>query len=200
MAMPWWIPVASHQECSMRVNWVLSSEYRIDPTIDPDHLKMIGPIWGSWRTWRSCSTDNVICYDFSKAQELLARAFQSVCNFYVPRKYYQDLGRPLGVKLYDGEFSHEVDYPEDIVSMHLASGTSDIVLLLGFDFSTPNFPEDKMATHKLKNWHGLIRSIISADQTIQWAAVDHQTDLDNSYQILPNFTCDTMENALKLLL
>jgi len=184
----------------VRVNWVVPSNYQIDPTVDPTQLKLVGPLWGSWRTWRSCTTDNVICYDFAKARELLDRAFQSVCNFYLPRRYYQELGRPLGVKLYDGEFAHDLDHPEDIVTMHLAAGVSDIVLLLGFNFGDIVLPEDKLAQHKLKNWHGLIRSVIAADPKIQWVAVDHPAQFDKSYQNLPNLTCDTMANALKLLI
>jgi len=184
----------------MRVNWVIASNYHMDPTVDPDRLKMVGALWGSWRTWRGCSTDNVICYEFSKAKELLDRAFQAVCNFYVPRKFYQDLGRPVGLKLYDGEFNQEIEFPEDVISMHLAASVSDIILLLGFDFSEIQFPEDRLQKHKITNRHGLIRSIISADDRIQWVAVDRATDLDKTYQNLPNLTCDTMANALKLLI
>ena len=184
----------------MRVNWVIASGYQLDPALDPDQLKLVGPIWGSWRTWRACSTDNVICNDFPKSRELLDRAFQAVCNFYVPRKFYQDLGRPIGLKLYDGEFGQDVDHLEDIVAMHLAASVSDIVLLLGFDFAEIQLPEDQLKKHKINNWHGLIRSIIASDNRIQWVAVDHPIELDKSYQNLPNLTCDTMENALKLLI
>ena len=184
----------------MRVNWVIASDYQMDPTVDPDSLKLVGPIWGSWRTWRGCSTDNVICYDFSKSRELLDRAFQAVCNFYVPRKFYQDLGRPLGVKLYDGEFNQETEFSEDVISMHLAASVSDIILLLGFDFGKIKIPEDRSQKHKIINRHGLIRSIIAADDRIQWVAVNHPAELDESYQSLSNLTCDTMANALKLLI
>ena len=184
----------------MRVNWVIASGYQLDPALDPDQLKLVGPIWGSWHTWRSCSTDNVICNDFSKSRELLDRAFQAVCNFYVPRKFYQDLGRPIGLKLYDGEFGQDIDHLEDIVAMHLAASVSDIVLLLGFDFGEIQLPENQLKKHKNINRHRLIRSIIAADDRIQWVAVDHPSELDKSYQNLPNLTCDTMENALKLLI
>ena len=184
----------------MRINWIIASGYQLDPTPDPDQLKSIGPIWGSWQTWRACATDNVICNDFSKSRELLDRSFQSVCNFYVPRRFYQDLGRPVGLKLYDGEFNQSVDYLEDIVALHLAASVSDIILLLGFDFGDIPTSEDRLQQHKIANWYGLIRSVISADPNIQWVAVDHPPKLDKSYQNLPNLTCDTMENALKLLL
>ena len=184
----------------MRVNWVVSSSYQLDPVADPEKLKLVGPIWGSWRTWRSCSTDNVICYDFAKSRELIDRAFQAVCNFYVPRKYYQDLARPVGVKLYDGEFNHDIDFPEDIIALHLAAGSADIVLLLGFDLGEISIPDDQYRKHQIQNQHGLIRSVISSNDSIQWVAVDHAGQFDKSYQNFPNLTCDTMENALKLLI
>ena len=184
----------------MRVNWVVSSTYQLDPTADPEKLKLVGPIWGSWRTWRSCSTDNVICYDFAKSRELIDRAFQAVCNFYVPRKYYQELNRPVGLKLYDGEFEHDINFPEDIVALHLAAGSSDIVLLLGFDLGEIFLPEDRYQKHRTQHQHGLIRSAISSQDAVQWVLVDHPRKLDLSYENLPNLTCDTMENALQLLI
>lgn len=183
----------------MRINWVYSDRLTLDPTLEPDTLKTIGPSWGSWRTWRGCATDNVVCHDVGKAKELLQRAFQSVCNLHVPKKQYQDLNRPLGVKLYEGEFQQELDHVEDIVSIHLASTQSDIVLLLGFDFSTQFLPEDAFEKHKIRNYYGLIRSAIRNNPDIQYVLVDHPKDLDKAFKELPNLTCDVMANVLKLL-
>ena len=111
----------------MQVNWVFADGHQLDPAIDIEKLKSIGPTWGSWRTWRSCGTDNVICHDRSKAEELLTRSFQTSCNFYIPKKYYQELNRPAGVKLYEGDFTQELDHIEDIIALHLIASTSDIV-------------------------------------------------------------------------
>jgi hypothetical protein len=85
----------------MKITWIVAHGYQFDPSVDLDRVKHVGSIWGSWTTWRGCGTDNVICSDFGKSKELLTRAFHSVCNFYVPSSHYQDLGRPVGVKLYD---------------------------------------------------------------------------------------------------
>jgi hypothetical protein len=184
----------------MRVNWVFAEGYQLDPAVDADAVKSVGPTWGSWRTWRGCGTDNVICHDRAKAQELIKRAFQAVCNFYIPKKHYQDVGRPTGVKLYEGDFTQELDRIEDIIAMHLVSGISDIVLLVGFDFGPLPTVADQFEQHKLKNYHGLMRSTINSDQAVQWVAVDHPTELDKAYQNLSNLTCDSMESVLKLLL
>jgi hypothetical protein len=119
----------------MKISWVLSDRVELDPTVDIDKLKNIGAFWGSWRTWRAYQTDNVLCNDFNKADELLKRAFHAVCNLYIPNTHYATLNRPTGVKLYEGKFLHDVDHQEEIVALHLAASVTDIVLLLGFDFS-----------------------------------------------------------------
>lgn len=184
----------------MRVNWIFADGYQLDPDRDPDQIKSIGPAWGSWRTWRSCGTDNVICHDMGRARDLVARAFQAVCNFYVPKKYYADLNRPVGVKLYEGEFQHELDHLEDIVAMHLTSSSSDIVLLMGFDFSPIDPNLDDYERLKLRNYHGLARSIITADPAVQWVLVDHLGEIDANFGELANLTCDKYESVLELLI
>jgi hypothetical protein len=183
----------------MRVNWVVSTNYTLDPTVNLDLVKSIGPMWGSWRTWRACGTDNVICHSGAKARDLLDRAFQAVCNFYVPRSEYEFLQRPVGVKLYEGAYQQEVDDIEDIIALHLCSSISDIVLMLGYDLSTMPDTQDKLVRHRMVNRHGLIHSIIKGSDQTQWVMIDPPADLDKAYQNLPNLTCDTMTSVLKLL-
>lgn len=183
----------------MRVNWAVSRGYNLDPTVDIDRIKSVGPLWGSWQTWRACSTDNVICHSGAKARELLDRAFQAVCNFYVPRSEYEFLQRPIGVKLYEGSYHQELEDIEDIVALHLCAAVSDIVLLLGYDLGSLPETEDKLARHRMINRHGLIRSAIAGSAQTQWVAIDHPRDLDKAYQTLPNLTCDSMTSVLQLL-
>lgn len=182
----------------MRVNWVFAHDYNLPPDLDIEDVKRVGASWGSWTTWRGCSTDNVICNDFARAKSLIGRAFQAVCNFYVPRHLYQDLSRPLGVKLYDGDFALETDHIEDIVSVHLASQSSDIVLLTGFRLAMESC-NDALQAHCARNYHGMLRSALTGAGQVQWVAVDHAPDLDPAYQSLDNITCDTMANVLQLL-
>ena len=184
----------------MRINWIFADRYQLDPSLNIDHIKSVGATWGSWKTWRSCGTDNVICHDRDKCMELIGRAFQAVCNFYVPKSYYQDLNRPMGVRLYEGDFAMEIDHHEDIVAMNLVADISDIVLLVGFNLDLSNPPTDTFEAHKLRNYHGLIRAAINSNQTTQWVLVDHPAKLDKAYQNLANLTCDTMAHALKLLI
>jgi hypothetical protein len=184
----------------MRINWVFSEGYQLDPTIEIEMIKTVGPSWGSWRTWRACGTDNVICHDVTKARELLQRAFHAVCNFYLPAKNFADLGRPAHVQLYDGDYNQEVISIEDIISVHLAASQSDLVLLAGFNLSKPEVPADRFQRHRVANYHGLLRSAMASNVQTQWVVLDHAQDLDESYAKLSNLTCDSMQNALQLLL
>lgn len=181
----------------MNINLVLSNCAEIDPTIDLIKLKELGSFWGGWRTWRSCQTDNVICHDMSKAQELIQRDFHKTCNFYIPNSVYVSLDRPAGVKLYEGTFIHELDNQEDIVSMHLATATADIVLLLGFDFSEPAKLEDRLAEHRAHNYRSLTRQVILDNTKTQWVVLDHPAEFRKDLQDLPNLGRDTLINILQ---
>jgi hypothetical protein len=182
----------------VKISWVVAADYSLDPTVSVEQIKSVGPVWGSWRTWRSCGTDNVICHEQQKGRELLDRAFQAVCNFYIPRNLYEPLARPVGVRLYDGDFDRELDNIEDIVALHLAGTSSDIVLLVGFDWTLPEDISDRFERHKITNRHGLMRGAVSNMPKTQWVAIDC-TDMDRSYQNLTNLTRDTLQNALQLL-
>jgi hypothetical protein len=182
----------------MNISWVLSDTVVIDPTVDVESLKNIGALWGSWRTWRAYSTDNVICHDQSKTVELIKRNFQNYCNFYIPNSVYQSINCPAGVKLYEGNFVHDVINQEEIVAVHLAATTSDIVLLLGFDL-TELVPEpDRLKTHQAHHHRNLIRQAIKDYEQVQWVVVDHLEPLDPNLVNLPNITVDTLQAVLAL--
>lgn len=183
----------------MRVNWIFSAAYNPGPEVDLAAIKNIGSTWGSWKSWRACNTDNVICHDKSKSQELIQRNFQNSCNFYVPKDHYQSLGRPMNVNLYNGEFHEAVDDLEDIIAMHLISNSSDIVLLAGFDFSTQEPATDRLQQHRVQNRLGLFYRLLVNNPETQWVLVNHHKPLDKAYSKLPNITCDVMKNVLQLL-
>ena len=183
----------------MNISWIVANRTVLDPTVDLEHLKKIGSIWGGWQSWRSCQTDNVICHDQSKAQELIQRQFNHNCNFYIPNSSYVLLDRPARVNLYEGDFIHDVDGHEELVAMHLASGSSDIVLLLGFDWSEKPTIMDKLAEHRAHNYRSLVKHAIMDRPTVQWVLVDHLDPVMLSLSNLDNLTTDTMSNVLKML-
>lgn len=180
----------------MRINWVVADSVATDPTLDIEKLKSIGPIWGGWRTWRSCSTDNVVCHKINDARPLIAKQFHTRCNLYVPQSSFADLDRPTKVNLYQGEFHLDIDRPDEIVCMHLASTKSDIVLLLGFDFGEKNFDDNKLAKH---NWHvykNYVRQVVVDNPDVQWVLLDNTKKIEKEFKKIPNLLFDALENVL----
>jgi hypothetical protein len=182
----------------MNIGWVLADATVLDPTQDLTQLKNIGSFWGSWRTWRACATDNVICHDMKQAETLLKRQFQKQCNFYMPNDIYTALNRPVGVKLYEGKFMHDIDRQEEIVAMHLAASTSDIVLLLGFDLNKLVTDPDRLRANQAQHHRNLIRQVIKDNAQIQWVVVDHLGVIDPNLTNLGNIVTDTMDAVLAL--
>ena len=181
----------------MNVSWVLADSIVLDPLIDVDVMKAVGPLWGSWKTWRGCQTDNVICHDLSKSKDLLQRNFQKNCNFYLPNANWVNLDRPENVNLYEGSFVDEIQ-PEEIIAMHLASTQSDIVLLLGFDLSEKNKNLDLKIEHRAQAYRALVLHAIQDNPEVQWVLVDHLQPVMKMFSKLENLTADTMENCLGL--
>lgn len=183
----------------MNISWVLADSATADPTIEIAELKRLGAFWGSWRTWRAFQTDNVICHDQKKADDLIKRNFQTNCNFYIPNAVYTSLDRPDGIRLYEGAFVHEIDRPEEIVAIHLAATTSDIVLLFGFDLTELASDPDRLALHRAQHHRNHIRQAIKDFNQIQWVVVDHTGDLDPNLVNLENISTDSLQAVLSLV-
>lgn len=181
----------------MNINWVLADTFILDPVLDITEIKEIGPLWGSWKTWRACQTDNVICHELNKASDLLKRNFQNTCNFFIPNESWTILDRPTGVQLYEGKFLDEFQ-PEEIVAMHLAASQSDIVLLLGFDLSEKAKNPDKLLEHRAHVYRTLVKHCIENNPEVQWVLVDHPDPVMKFLAKTPNLTADTMLNCLGL--
>jgi len=180
----------------MNISWILANGLIPDPELDLQQLKEIGPFWGGWQTWRSCSTDNVICNDFDRAQSLLARKFNEGCNFYIPNTIYQQLDHPPAVKLYDGTTNLDLENKEEIIAMHLAASQSDIVLLLGFDCQSKAKNADRLLEHRAQNYRNLIRHAVIEHSRVQWVLIDHPSELMKELKDLPNITQDTIDGVL----
>ena len=182
----------------MNISWVLADSTAADPTVDIAELKRLGSVWGSWRTWRAWQTDNVICHDQGKAAELTKRNFQNNCNFYVPNSVYTSLDRPNGFRVYEGDFVHDVDRQEEIVAIHLAATTSDIVLLFGFDLTELQPNSDRLLSHRAHHHRNLLRQAINNFDQVQWVIVDHSGDLDTNLANFPNVVTDNLKTVLAI--
>jgi hypothetical protein len=183
----------------MNISWVLANNTVLDPTLDISTLKDIGPIWGSWKTWRGCGTDNVICHDQGQAVELIKREFQNSCNFYIHNDAYQFLNSPPNVRLYQGQFPDQINSPDEIIAMHLAASQSDIVLLMGFNWTKKPKFEDRFLEHHAHVYRTLIGHTVRNNPDVQWVLVDHALDLWKDLTKLENLTQDTLSGVMKLL-
>ncbi len=183
----------------MNINWVLANTTDLDPTVDLDRIKGIGSLWGSWRTWRNCQTDNVICHDGVQAQQLISKGFTKHCNFYIPNTVYVTLDEPELARSYGGDFSHEVDAQDEIVAMHLAASVSDIVLLLGFDWTQKPLPADTDQRLRRHNYVNLVRECLIGNRTTQWVLVDHAQPIMTELDSLENLTKDSLENIFGIV-
>jgi hypothetical protein len=181
----------------MNMSWVLANATELDPVYDIASLKALGPFWGSWQTWRAYQTDHVICHDQQKAAELVQRNFQARCNLYLPTAMHASLDRPDGVKLYAGEFVHDCTRQEEIVALHLAATTSDIVLLLGWDLTPLTATEDRLAWHQAQHHRNLVTQALRDYDQVQWVIVDHPGELAPNLANLDNVMTDTLDSVLK---
>jgi hypothetical protein len=182
----------------MKISWVLADSVVIDPTQSIEALKRLGAFWGSWRTWRAYQTDNVICHNQIKAAELIKRNFQKQCNFYIPSSIHIALERPSDVQLYAGDFVHDVIRQEEIVALHLAATTSDIVLLLGWDLTELQPNSDKLQANQALHHRNLLHQALKDYNEIQWVVVDHVGKLSPNLANLDNVVTDNLQAVLAL--
>lgn len=182
-----------------KISWVLSDTVALDPTQNISDLKKLGPFWGSWRTWRACQTDNVICHDQVKAAEFVQRKFQNLCNLYIPDSVYVSLDRPERVNVYAGEFVHDVIHQEEIVAMHLAATTSDIVIMLGWDLTELVTNADRLQASQAQHHRNLLRQAFINYYQTQWVIIDHASTIDPNLTNLDNVVVDNLASVLQFL-
>ena len=174
----------------MKIAWLFSENTILGPQVDVDQLHDLAPIWGSWRTWRSYGTDNVVCYDSEQARQLVEQEYQKVCNLYIHQTTWEELGKPVNTRCFGGEFPHLFEFADDVVAMHLASTANDIVLMMGFrlDSSQPKSP-----------YLDFVAQTVQTTTKTQWVLIDHESKLSKSFAGLKNITCDKLQNVLQLL-
>ena len=170
----------------MNIQWVLADTALLDPTVNLDALKDIGAFWGSWTTWRAYNTDNVVCYNHSKAKELVTNKFNQACNLYIPQAVYEELNKPQQVRAFGSDFAHPVDHPDEIVSLFLAASTADIVLLLGFDWSNIE-----------GHYFGYVLQALNSYPDVQFVLIDSPKSTAKIAE-LDNVMQDTMQNVLEM--
>ena len=174
----------------MNIAWLFAESIDLVPTVDIKQLHAAAPIWGSWRTWRSYGTDNVICYNADQARKLVEQQYQKVCNLYIHQTVWEELGKPTTTRCFGGEFPHSFEFADNVVAMHLASAANDIVLMMGFELDSkqPKSP-----------YLDFVAQTVQTTPKTQWVLVDHEPKLAKSFAGLKNITCDKLQNVLQLL-
>ena len=122
-----------------------------------------------------------------------------MCNMYVPSSIYAELDRPKGVRLYEGSFTFEIDNKDELISIHLVSGQSDVVLLVGFDWTEQPKSADRLTAHRATNYQRFVRDAISSNPAVQWVLVDHEGEVHSELAVFENLTKDTLDNVIELL-
>lgn len=160
---------------TMKVVWLVTH-----PTAPQNlaQMKDIGPIWGTWETWRVFRTDNVVCADAIKIRDLLSRAFQTVCNFYMPAGLVSEMQRPLGVQTF---LPISTSSSSLVNLVNLVAREADIVLIPQWTELTPVERTE-------------ISKIIKTSSA-QWIELDVETPLFAH----ANYLLDTTENVVKML-
>jgi len=164
----------------MKISCVIARAVKKDAA---EKLKEIGPLYGSWTTWKESRTDNVICTDLTKAYELMQKAFHAVCNFYIPKKFVDAHGTLPRVQT----FTYNVDAinQDDLSATYIAADQdSSVVILVGFDFAEAD-----------KN----LIEIIKKFNKVQFVGVTYayQNTIAKGYKTLDNISFDTLDNVLK---
>lgn len=183
----------------MNVYWVIS-QITEPGFIDPQVIRNVGPAWGSWKLWRDYKVDNSICTELDEAKDLQTRAFHAVSNLYVPKSYYADLGRPTGLKFFDGEFQGPVNKNrDDIVALNIAAPGADIVLLAGFDLSILPENASKIEAAIENTYQRNVKSVIESNPDVQFVLVNYPHSLSENFKDISNLTQDSLESVIDLL-
>lgn len=177
----------------MRISILFANNARIDPLIDIESLRETGLTWGVWSQWHQCYPHRVLCHDATVAQRLIAGRFNNRCDLYIPETVFRALRSPPGVKSYGGEFLHEIPNPEEIVAMHLAAVESDIVVLVGYDWTLPD-TSDSVQTYIAENRLSVIQEAIDLTPDVQWIIAD--ADVPEMLKQFENVDHDTLENII----
>lgn len=176
----------------MKISVIIANRAILDPVINPENLQNLGTTWASWHQWHQCHPKNILCHSIEQAKRLVSKNFHSACNFWTHDRSFVD-ERPINVSAYGGDFVHEIPDPEEIIALWLTSSSSDIIVLVGFDWESLH-TTDSVQLHQRAVRDDLIKQVIGKNEKIQWVIADASVpDLLKDFK---NVTSDTLENML----
>ena len=92
-----------------------------------------------------------------------------------------------------------LDNKDELISIQLVSGQSDVVLLVGFDWTEQPKSVDRLTAHRATNYERFVKDAIASNPTVQWVLVDHIGEVRPELAEFENLTKDTLENVIELL-
>jgi hypothetical protein len=183
----------------LRICWIISQDIP-NNLIDPVVIKDTGTSWGSWLTHSIYSPDNCICSNTTEAKALIQHSIQDVCTLYIMKESYSHLGKPAGVKLFNGQFKNNlISNKDDIIALNLAVPEADLVLLAGFNFGPLLNTDEKGPREARLEYYFNVREIIQGHPQTQFVLVEYTGGLASWAQELDNLTEDTVESVKNLL-
>lgn len=183
----------------MEYCWVAQKNHDPSKNIGFEKMKAVCPIWGSWESWRTCATDNIIVEDFSDARRLLDREINTKTNLWTHEENFDLLGRPESLSLHNITIEKSLRDKNDLVALALAGARHDLVMCVGFDLSFNEQETDKLERHEQKSYLTAIANILKGFNQTQFVFIDLPSDPPENFTELPNFTCDNIENVLALV-
>lgn len=177
----------------MKISIVFANQTWVSPLIDLGKLRHVGMIWAAWNQWHQLFPHHTVCHDMTRAKELIAGGFHRRTELFIPETAFNALNKPKGVKMYGGEFLHEISRPEELIAMFLASATSDIVVLVGYDWTVPT-PNDTLEAFAVENRMRVIQDAIRGAPNVQWIVVGES--VPEQLKEFENVDHDTLENII----
>lgn len=113
---------------------------------------------------------------------------------------YSNIGKPPGVKLFNGHFENDaVSNKDDIIALNLAVPKADIVLMYGFNFSPLLNTDNEADRVAREEYYYNVREIIKSFPLTQFVVVEYMHELATWARELDNVTFDTIDSVRNLL-
>jgi hypothetical protein len=183
----------------VEICWVVQKDYDPKSDIGAEKMKELCTVWGSYKSWRQCQTDNCVVEDFSEARRLVDRDFNLKTNLWTHEENYDDLGRPEALSLHKITIDKTLQDKDDLVALALAGARYDLVMCIGFDISFHKDITDKLELHEHKRYLSAIANIVRGFDQTQFVFIDLPNDPAENFDGLENITCDNIQNVLTLV-
>ena len=179
--------------------WMVRKDYDPGQHIGHERMKAVCAIWGSWQSWRTCATDNIIVEDFADARRLLDRELHTRTNMWTHEENFDLLGRPDTLSLHNITIDKSLRDKNDLVALALSAARHEIVMCAGFDLTFDDAETDRLERHEQKRFLSAVANIAKGFDQTQFVFIDLPGEPAENFEGLSNVTRDSMDNVLALV-